>query len=982
MKQHRAVSVTGCYDSAVGDERDEDRLTLGDDGTLAMGAGVVPQGELDRIQAVARGRLFGGDSKPATIGRFVVLERLGSGGMGIVYAARDPDLERKVAIKVLRGTCVGERAQARIAREAQAIARVRHPNVIHVYETGSHEDEVYLAMEYVEGQTLRQWQAGRGLDEILAAYRAAGRGLSAAHRAGLTHRDFKPDNVLVDGEGHVRVLDFGLARGTGSDSSADEGPPTQEDPSLLDSPLTATGTLMGTPAYMSPEQARGGHISPRSDQFSFSAALWEAVYGTRPFSSREGDDFIAALREGVEPDSPPVDKAPRRFERALRRGLRPDPAERFDSMDDLLAALPRDHLESRRHHWRLAGASTLLVLGLGALNGIREGQLDDDNRCPDASRYLEGVWDDASRAKLKAHFYENEQPYTDVAWRRTSEALDAHSDAWVIAYSTTCDALVSKDNRDPVLLEQGACLRWRLKQLSTTVEVLTDADPLLLSEATSIVPQLRLVDDCEDPAKAQRLLRLPDDRDEAGAVQELRMRIAAADGQIRAREEAEAREALQSVVEEARELGHQPVLAEALLALGNANRENDRELAEASLREAIEIAGESGHDIVGGDAWLALVEHLHDNHQRLDEAESLLPAAQFALSRAEDPRREARLEAVWAGIELRRANFDQAHEHYAKGIGILEQASYHDDPLYAGLLSRVAGVELERLNFERALELAEKALEVAEYVHGPGHPATLNPLANAAGAHVKLEHLDEARTYYEEMLAAWSTVHGEDKTTAFVIDVLGVVDEREGKLDDALRRATKALEIRERVLVPHHVELGASHHNVGNVLLRQGKLEEAREHFVRATEIHTEGLGKDHPLVAQARAGIGEIDQRLGKLESAYENLEAATKVFTKAYGAEHPQTLEGRISLASVDEAAGRHETALEGFEGVLRALGDTKAPATRARAEYGRARTMVALDRDVSEAARIAAAAETHAREGGDEELRADVAAWRAAL
>jgi len=981
VTQYRAVPSTGCYDSLVGDEREEDRLTLGDEATLAMGAEVVPQGELDRIQAVARGRLFGGDSKPAKIGRFEVIERLGSGGMGIVYAARDPDLERKVAIKVLRGTCVGERAQARILREAQAIARVRHPNVIHVYETGSHQDEVYLAMEYVEGQTLRQWQDGRELDEVLAAYRAAGRGLGAAHRAGLTHRDFKPDNVLVDGEGHVRVLDFGLARGSGSEPTED-GLPTQEDPSLLDSPITATGTLMGTPAYMSPEQARGGHISPRADQFSFCAALWEAIYGTRPFASQEQEDFIAALRDGVVPDSPPVDKAPRKVERALRRGLAHEPSERFESMDDLLSALPRDHLESRRHHWRLAGISTVLVLGFGALNGIRAGQLDDDTRCPDAARYLDDVWDEASRKALKDHFYEHEQPYTDVAWGRTSEALDAHADAWVIAYSTTCDALVSTDNRDPELLEQGACLRWRLEELSTTIEVLTNADPLLLSEATSIVAQLRLVDECEDPATAQQLLRLPDDPKQAGAVQELRMRIASANGRIRAREEAEAQEALQSVVDEARELDHQPVLAEALLAFGNAHRESDRDLAEASMREAIDVAGQSGHDVVGADAWLSLVEHLHAEQQRMEEAAALLPAAQFAVRRVEGPRRRARVEAVWAGLELRRANYDSAHEHYARGIEILEAANYHDDPLYAGLLSRVAGVELERLNFDTALELAEKALEVAEYVHGPGHPATLGPLANAAGAHVKLEHLEQARAYYEEMLAAWRTVHDEDKTTAFVIDVLGVVDERENKLDDALRRATKALEIRQRVLVPHHVELGASHHNVGNVLRRQGKLAEAREHFAKAVEIHTKGIGAEHPLVAQALTGMGEIDRQLGKLESAHDALESATKVFTKAYGAEHPQTLEGHVSLAMVDEDAGRHQEALEGFEAVLKTLGDAKAAATRARAEFGKARVTMALERDPADAARLAAAAETHAREAEDEILRADIAAWRADL
>ena len=973
-----------CYDSLVAEEREEDRLTLGEDGTLAMSAEVVPRGELDRIEAAARSRLFGGESKPATIGRFEVLERLGSGGMGIVYAARDPDLDRKVAIKVLRGPYLGERARERILREAQAIARVRHPNVIHVYETGSQDDEVYLAMEFVEGETLRRWQAdgSRNLDQILAAYRAAGRGLAAAHRVGLTHRDFKPDNVLVDGEGHVRVLDFGLARGAEPDTPTEEGLPTQEEPSLLDSPLTATGTLMGTPAYMSPEQARGGRITPQADQFSFCAALWEAVYGKRPFASHEGDDLLAALRGDIEPDTPPPDRASRRIERALRRGLSLDPAARFESMDDLLSALPRDHLESRRHHWRLAGGATLLVLCFGGLNGLRQGQLDDDTRCPDASQYLDGVWDEKTRAALKKHFYAQEQSFTEVAWTRTSEALDAHADAWVIAYSTTCDSLVKSDNRDPVLLEQGACLRWRLKQLSTTVDVLLDADPLLLSEASSMTSRLGLVDDCEDPEKTQRLLRLPEDHDQALAVQELRMRISGANSLIQARDEAGAAELLETIVDEARELEHQPVLAEALVRYAHVLSRTDRDLAEQYFREAIEVAGDSGHDVAAADAWLSLVQHLLAEQQRMDEAESLLPAAEFAVRRLEDPRRRARVDIIWGGLDLRRANYDEAQERYRKAIETLEGAGYEDDDLYAAALSRMAGLELERLQPERALEIAERALQVAEYVHGPGHPGTIGPLANGAGAHLQLGHLPEARALYEEMLAAWRSVHDEDKYTAFAIDLIGAVDEREGKLDDALRRHQKALEIREQILVPHHVEIGVSHHNIGNVLRLQGKPKEARGHFARALEIQEKGLGKDHPLAAHSHGGVGAMDRKLGNFESARSHLNTALAAFVNAYGDDHEKTTEMRIELALLDEDEGRHDQALEGFRDALARVGDEGPAATRARAEYGVARVLVALGRDVAEAAEMAKSAESHYREAGEENDRAEVAAWRAAL
>jgi serine/threonine protein kinase len=229
----------------------------------------------------------------STLGRYLILDFLGVGGMGVVYSAYDPGLDRKVAIKLLRpttnahgGTTAG---RSRLLREAQALARLSHPNVIAVHDVGTFEDQVFVAMEYAEGQTLSAWlrEEPRSVREIVAAFLEAGRGLAAAHAAGLVHRDFKPANVLF-GNGRARVLDFGLAC---TDVSRESGervvaledlppalplpPPltgdSTQDPSLnaLGTPLTMTGTLMGTPAYMAPEQMAGRPVDARTDQFSF-----------------------------------------------------------------------------------------------------------------------------------------------------------------------------------------------------------------------------------------------------------------------------------------------------------------------------------------------------------------------------------------------------------------------------------------------------------------------------------------------------------------------------------------------------------------------------------------------------------------------------------------------------------------------------------------------------------------------------------------
>ncbi len=301
----------------------------------------------------------GEDEQPVRIGRFVVIKRIGEGGMGMVYAAYDDTLDRKIAVKLLHPRGSGSNdARTRLIREAQALARLSHPSVIHVYEVGTWQEQVYVAMEFVDGSTLAQWQRqeGRHWREVLDTYAAAGRGLAAAHAAGIVHRDFKAANVLVRRDGAVRVVDFGLARQeleAGASASAlrsvemDGNTPnlslvTGEAPTSADAPLTRTGVIMGTPAYMAPEQHLGQRADVRSDQFSYCVSLFEALYGFRPFAG----ETLPALRRQVlagRLEQPPryTDIPPRVF-RALERGLQAHASERYTSMESLLDELARD----------------------------------------------------------------------------------------------------------------------------------------------------------------------------------------------------------------------------------------------------------------------------------------------------------------------------------------------------------------------------------------------------------------------------------------------------------------------------------------------------------------------------------------------------------------------------------------------------------------------------------------------------------------
>src|SRR6266700_1741889 len=342
---------------------------------------------------------------PTAIGRYVVLEMIGRGAMGEVYAAYDPKLNRKVAIKLLRsrpGTVVDPTLRLRMMREAQAIAKLSHPNVVVVHDVGALGSQVFVAMEFVDGQTLSSWllQQPRPWPEVLKIFVDAGRGLAAAHDKSLVHRDFKPDNVMIGADGHVRVMDFGLARSTegnrrwvgpppervpasdapappGSGASATEstgdltvtrhvspvhGPtdaPAEAASDITILQLTHAGAVMGTPAYMAPEQFQGRDTDPRSDQFSFCVALYEGLYRERPFRGQTFDEMEANVLGGNVRPPPPGTSVPQRLRKLLLRGLEADPSARWPSMKELLAALEDTRVFSGRRRPASAAAAKL-----------------------------------------------------------------------------------------------------------------------------------------------------------------------------------------------------------------------------------------------------------------------------------------------------------------------------------------------------------------------------------------------------------------------------------------------------------------------------------------------------------------------------------------------------------------------------------------------------------------------------------------------
>jgi serine/threonine protein kinase len=298
------------------------------------------------------------------VGRYVIGELLGVGGMGTVFEAYDQALARRVAIKLLHRH-QAHQGRIRVRREAQALARLSHPHVVQVHEIGEHDGRPFIAMELVEGISLLRWQSTpRAWPAILEVYAQAGRGLMAAHEAGLVHRDFKPDNCMIDRNGRVRVLDFGLACDVRAlVGSRDRTSEPVIDPPTLCRTITRTGSVLGTLAYMAPEQPRGGAADAKSDQFSFCVSLYEALYGQGPFA-RESIREITQLLLEADPSPPPATSSvPRVVWKILRRGLARDPAARWPSMRVLLERLERVSRLRRNVRW-------LGAIALGMLSAI------------------------------------------------------------------------------------------------------------------------------------------------------------------------------------------------------------------------------------------------------------------------------------------------------------------------------------------------------------------------------------------------------------------------------------------------------------------------------------------------------------------------------------------------------------------------------------------------------------------------------------
>ena len=861
---------------------------------------------------------------PDRIGRYRVLEPLGSGGMGVVLRARDPELERDVAIKIVRISALAlarnESARARLLAEARALARISHPNVVAVYEVGVHRGDVYLVMELVDGVDLDTWLRSdpRSIEEIVQVWIAVARGLARVHAAGLVHRDVKPPNIFVANDGAVKIGDFGIARSVTEQPRAQvEGEDLVAELRLDTTAFTAEGRVVGTPAYMAPEQHQGGEVGPAADQYALAVALFEALWGQRPFRV-DARRLLAAKHRGVTIPSHGR-KPPRRLVAIVERGLAVDPADRFASMDAFAEALEHARGRGRGPKLALIGgglAVACVAVALGREPGVCE--QDDD--------VLAGAWDPATRAAVERAFLDSTRPWAPASWARAHVQLDAYADAWAAMHRDAClAARVRGDDSDAMLDRRMACLAVRRRGLAAVAGLLASGDDDAIDHALDLLAGLRPIATCGDPVALGAAMGPMDD---VVAVEAVRTQLARGQALSDAGRHPDALRVAEDASIGARALDYPPLLVEALALEGHERlRLGPIDDARATLEIALWQAIAIGHDEIAVDAATDLAWVAGQYDRSLPDAVRWAELATASWQRAghADPIAALEIDNALGIAQLQTAHNDDAMASFERALA---RVANQPDAVVARADARhnVARAWFERGDLEHARAVLEPAIAELVGVLGEHHPrvatmrGTLAQVVGSAGEH------DRAVELFEAEVASLRAAMGDDAlAVANARTNLGVSLGRAGRTAEAIAVTELALTAFERA-----GDDGGAATCLGNLaddLLQLGINDAAAARFGRALALLEGIYPEGHPDLLYPLVGVGRVRMAQHRFAEALTSFERADAMIVRVIGSSaHARglALDGR---ARALVALGRHKDAAAVFDEqvvVLRAASD----------------------------------------------------------
>jgi tRNA A-37 threonylcarbamoyl transferase component Bud32/tetratricopeptide (TPR) repeat protein len=792
------------------------------------------------------------------IGRYIAVQPIGRGANGIVWSAYDSDLDRKVAIKLLAQPIDerGDRRQQLLA-EAQAMAKIHHPNVVAVYDVGTHAGHLYIAMEFVEGTTLGRWckDTTRTQAEILDAYTAAARGLADAHRAGVVHRDFKPDNVLVDRDDRVRVADFGLAAPTPTGDAGRRRPKEH--------------AASGTPAYMSPEH-HAGTVNAQSDQFSFCVALCEALTSRRPFVGATLAELAAATVGGAL-DPGVVRRLPSRVRGVVLRGLSSMPADRHASMDAL--ALELERARRPRWPWMLAAVGAVAILG-GAWAVFEPAASVGD--CVRGADRIAAVWTKTQRSQIRVARGEYTEAYAASVAEHLGSELDAYAKRWADLHDRTCAADHGVPASDATAVTRRACVEDRFASF-------TGAAGLVTTREIDVDATYRLLEVLPDPAECERVdvvawEPVPADPELAAQVASIRDRLRDVKLRHAAGEVTTAVDDANAIVAAAREAAYPHLVATALVELASFDDDaGHTDDARRHLDEAMELALAAGHDWLAATVAIERIEFVAHNpsHDRGDEISERLARAMIERSGASD-RLAARFQTALGGLAFTRTDFLSALEHHEAALATYLRTPEPSERAigFAHLHCAVALAQLNRP--EEAFARAAQARRMVEAVGGPGDRDLVNTMQLFAVIEASLGRTTAAIARFEEALAGAQALYGpRSRLVSTITFNMTLVQSSRGLVAQAresLERSRQAWPVVGDLYADGEFEL-AEHtidYYAGDAAAALAHIDRALALWSAAGDTHARAIASARLARARVLVVVGEHAAALAILEAEY----------------------------------------------------------------------------------------------------------------
>ncbi len=839
--------------------------------------------------------------------------------MGTVWAARDPELDREVALKVLRTDYDDPVYHARVVREAQSLARLAHPNVVPVYDVGIDFGLLWVAMQRVRGVTLTEW-LGRphGWREIVGVFVQAAHGLAEAHRAGLVHRDFKPGNAMIDGSGRVMVLDFGLAWAPGVEGARVTAPRAIETADDVTSPLqrqvgsggsgrdplaftlTASDAVVGTPPYMAPEQHSTRDVDARTDQYALAVSMYEGLFGRRPWKG-EIPALLSAKLQGPPPRPDTLPQLPERLWRVIARAMAPDPERRWPDLPTMIAALERATDTPRRAPWIVAAAAFVV----GGVAAAMPADLPDP--CASVEASLQQVWNPERRGELLAAFESSPRGGAHEAGAQASARIDAAVARWQAQARAACTASLEQDGADPT--PTLACVDRAALAIDAALDVLATPDDRRIARSVRLVESVTSRNDCAAPT------------DDAPAMDaELRRMFERGRALMAAGALPEVRELGQQLLREANERGDAAAVARALLLVGGASMDmGEWEEAQPRLADAVWTATASGDDEAATTAATKLVELCVYRHDT-ECAKPWIRNAEAGLARLGERGvlQRTELDLALGDVALREGNADAALAHYQRALDGRIAAGGEEQLFVAVMLHAIGTAQAEAGRHEQALASFERSAELERRIFGERDSGRAITLELAAGSLNALGRNAEARAAYEQAIALVDLAYGEESRHAIRMrGNLVMILTDAGELDAALALGERVVALKKAAFGETDVQVAMGLHNLARVRMLRGDAAGACRDFEGALELWERALGGEHVDLAHPLGGLAHCRRRLGDPGTAVEAGRRAQALLRSAGRPEDGslafEVAQGLWALGRLGEAIAVAERAVE---------------------------------------------------------------------